>query len=133
MIGILLSLLILCGMTCVIEVIPLLFFKNGTKLIKTSLICNLITNPLLNTILGFLTLFELEQNFFIIITLILEVFVIIFEAFIYYNTTNESKSKCFFISLVTNLLSFGLGLLFGTLEALSQPRGSNLDALEGLN
>ncbi len=133
MIGILLSLLILCGMTCVIEMIPLLFFKNGTKLIKTSLLCNLITNPLLNTILGFLTLFELEQSLFIIITLILEVCVIIFEAFIYYNTTEESKIKCFFVSLITNLLSFSLGLLlFGTLEAISQPR-SSLDPMGRLN
>lgn len=133
MIGIVLSLLILLGMTCVIEMIPLLFFKNGTKLIKTSLLCNLITNPLLNTILGFFTLFELEQSLFIIITLLLEVCVIIFEAFIYYNTTEESKIKCFFVSLITNLLSFGLGLLlFGTLEAISQPR-SSLDPLERLN
>ena len=109
--GIIIILLALCISTCVIEIIPLLFLKNKGKWIKTSILCNVVTNPILNMVLAFLTLVIASNLIFIIITVILEIAVVGFETFIYYNAIDEKLRKCIVISLLTNICSFAMGLI----------------------
>ena len=114
-INILLKLLIA---TCVFEIIPLLFFKSRGKRIATSLLCNVLTNPLLNVILFLVAGFISNQATYILIVLVLELAVVAFESFIIYNIMNESATKCIKVSAVCNAFSFTMGLIVAFLEKI---------------
>lgn len=119
-------LLLLCAGTCLIEIVPLLFFKNAKKWIKTSLLCNVITNPIINLVLALLTLVVTNEVLFIAIAIIMEIAVIVFETFIFYTVTDESLKKCIMVSVLINLCSFAIGLLLtGLLEIANQPPRNN--------
>lgn len=98
--------------TCIIEMIPLLILKNRGKWIKTSLLCNVITNPIINLLLGILTCITTNNIILILATVVLELSVVGFEAFIYYNVMDARVKKCVVISLLTNICSFAIGLFF---------------------
>lgn len=127
--GIILILLILCISTCIIEMIPFLFLKNCSKWIKTSFLCNLITNPIINLILALLTLLVTNNVIFILIAIALEIAVIIFEAFIYYNVLDENMRKCIILSILSNILSFGVGLLLSNALGMFDPPHNNFDRI----
>lgn len=127
--GIILILVLLCVSTCIIEIIPFLFLKNRFKWIKTSLLCNVITNPIMNTILAILTLFIRDNTVFFIITVILEVAVVVFEAFIYYNVMDESAWKCVVLSLLANVCSFAIGVIFLEWLEIFEPPVNKLDRI----
>lgn len=124
--GLIAPLLFLCSVTCLIEMIPLSFLRNKSKWIKTSLICNVVTNPLINVALALLSTVINDALLYIVITVVLEIAVIAFEAFIYYNVMDESVRKCLLVSLLANFCSFAVGAIaFFALEALSQPSYHN--------
>ena len=114
-INILLKLLIA---TCVFEIIPLLFFKSRGKWIATSLLCNALTNPLLNVILFLVSGFISNQAIYIVIVLVLELAVVAFEGFIIYNVMNESVAKCIKVSVLCNAFSFTMGLILAFFEVI---------------
>lgn len=119
-------LLLLCVGTCVIELVPLLFLKDAKKWVKTSLLCNVITNPIINLVLALLTLLIANEILLIAVAIILELAVIAFESFIFYTVTDESLKKCIIVSLLINICSFAIGLLFtGILELVTQPPQNN--------
>lgn len=102
--------------TCIFEIIPLLFFKNRGKRIATSLLCNIATNPLLNVILFLVAWFVPNQVTYIVIVLILELAVVVFESFIIYNVMNESATKSIKVSAICNAFSFAMGLVVAFFE-----------------
>ena len=130
--GIILILLILCISTCIIEMIPFLFLKNCSKWIKASLICNLITNPIINLILALLTLLVTNNVVFILIAIVLEIAVIIFEAYIYHNIMDENMVKCIILSALCNILSFGIGLLLSNSLGMFDPPRNNFDRINAI-
>ena len=91
------SLVIICALTCIIEMIPLIFLKKRGKWIITSFLCNVITNPIMNIILAILAVYVTNLAVYIGIVIVLEIAVILFEAFIFYNVMDESKRKCIIV------------------------------------
>ena len=104
-------LVIICALTCIIEIIPLLFLKNRRQLIKTSLLCNVITNPIMNIILAIFAVYVTNLTAYTGIVIVMEIAVIMFEAFIFYNLIEESIKKCVVISVIINICSFIVGFL----------------------
>lgn len=113
MIGILLLLLICVVATIIIEsVIPkFILFKNKTAF-RASLICNIITNPILNTILLICGCYISEKTHMLILTILLEIIVVFVEAYIFKTMLEESFVKWFIISFVLNTISFLIGIYF---------------------
>ena len=102
----------LCVYTILLETIPALFVRNTRAWWKASVICNIVTNPILNTLLFLLMPFLSEPEMIFPIIYLLEVVVIILEAFFYQRLLNKPYKRCLLYSLATNLLSFGIGLIF---------------------
>ena len=110
MIWLIIVLLLLCGATCLLEMIPCIFMPNRKKWVKASVVCNLITNPILNLTLLLLQSFIFTDAWMLCITILLEVVVIGFEAFLYKHLVQEELWKCLLFSFVANVLSFGCGM-----------------------
>lgn len=127
MISLLKYILFALALTCAFEIVPLLFVRgNKKKWIASSLLCNVITNPIINIIFMLVALAIENENVTFGILILLEVLVVAFEAFLYHNITDESIKKCIKISFVCNLFSFVLGLLlFNLVEYAINPTGPN--------
>lgn len=104
--------------TCIFEIIPLLFFKNRGKRIATSLLCNIVTNPLLNVILFLVSALVPNQAIYIVVLLILELAVVALESFIIYNVMDENVTKCIKVSAICNAFSFLMGLVVTFFEKI---------------
>ena len=98
--------------TSVIEMIPHLLFNNKARRIKTSILCNVVTNPLLNTILLLFGIFIPSTIVLFVITIILEFIVIYAEARLYTLVLDEHFSKTMKISAICNTFSFLSGIIF---------------------
>lgn len=125
----LLILLLCCGATCLIELIPLLFTKKRKQWINASVINNVVTNPILNTILLLEStlLHKIYPEIFyiwwrnsgfvvnpyriarVILLIILELAAIIFEAWIYRRLVVSSWKESFLSSAALNTLSYWIG------------------------
>lgn len=109
--------LILLAMTLVIEAIPALFFKNKKKWLVGGFWCNIITNPIINTIICLCTAIIGRGSAILVITVVLEILVILVEGYLYAKYTGESKKKCMKVSVALNTLSAIIGMMFfGLLE-----------------
>jgi len=96
-----LTILIECGIS--------LFFRSR-ELTFCVFLCNLLTNPLLNvTLILFVVFFGRE--FYAVVLGILEVVVVLVEAFIIMLMTKRKLPKALLLSLLFNGASFGIGLL----------------------
>lgn len=109
-------LLIAFSLTCLIEIVPLFFVKsNKIKWICSSVLCNFITNPLLNILLLLFSLIIVNDIVLYGLLITLEILAIAFEAFLYHNITDNSIKKCVTISAVCNCISFAFGLILENL------------------
>ena len=115
---ILLYLVMLLLSTFLLELIPLLFLRRRWEWFRVSLLCNVITNPLINTILLMVGAVSYSDITFVIVALVLELLIIPAEAWIYRNLLGESWKKCLMVSLIANVFSFGVGFLVLTLPDL---------------
>lgn len=112
--------------TIIIEALVMWIITKSPLWCKYNLYCNLVTNPLLNLFLFFITrfigLFRTGAFTFIYISshqftdyyipmLVGEIIVVLAEAKLYERLTNETKSICFKRSLITNLISVTCGLI----------------------
>ena len=104
-------LLFCCGATIVIEWIPLFFISRRKGWLKASILCNIVTNPLLNTLLCLFAAFTKSDTAFLVITIMLEIGVVFLEAWFYKRLMRERFVKCFGVSLLANGLSFGIGMV----------------------
>jgi hypothetical protein len=97
--------------TIVIESVPLLFFSPRRRWLSVGLLCNVLTNPLLNCLqIVFYLLWPNTVALWSFI-LILELLVVWGEAWFYRNLLKVTSGKALMVSLLCNALSFGLGLL----------------------
>lgn len=79
------------------------------KLTYWVLLCNLITNPILNAVM--LVLYQITTNVNIIILLFLEISVVVCEGCILKYISGWKISKTMKISAIINILSFVFGLV----------------------
>ncbi|MBQ8658632.1 MAG: hypothetical protein IJ506_05810 [Clostridia bacterium] len=112
------ALLILCLATCLFEGIALLLLHDRKKWLAPSLLCNVITNPILNMVLPFLysvvvywtDIFSFFLNPLMLICL--EIGVIYMEAWLYGFFVPHPFKRRLKVSCAVNAFSFVVGLLF---------------------
>ena len=102
---ILASLLLTIGLECTISSI-----LRSRQLTYSVLVCNLLTNPLLNLIL-LIYVNTIGADHYLTILLILELLVVPTEALVIKLMTDFPPFKALLMSLLFNAASFGLGLL----------------------
>jgi len=100
-----LTILIECGLS--------LIFRSR-ELTYCVLLCNLLTNPLLNLLLILYLAFIGRELYFVVMG-ILELAVVAVEALVIKHMTDRHISKALGLSLLFNSASFGAGLLFNVL------------------
>ena len=115
MIKILLVLAICCAATIVLEGIPILFLKSKKAWWKASILCNVVTNPLLNVIVLFLPVVLDDYLLIAWLVMALEVVVVFFETWFYQLMLEKSCKKCFLFSLIANGFSFVVGSVLNIL------------------
>lgn len=110
LIVLLLALAALCVSTITLESIPVLFVKNKRSWWKASLICNVVTNPILNVVIFLLTAILQSNDVIYPVILVLECAVVLIEAYFYQRMLNSRFTACLVFSLIANLLSFSAGM-----------------------
>lgn len=115
MIEVLLLLACVCGTTILLESIPVLFMKNKKAWWKASVLCNVVTNPILNTVILLLALLQSEGDLVSYIVIVLEVVVVFLEAYFYRLMLDKTYKCCIVFSLVANGLSYGTGVILSYL------------------
>jgi len=102
-------LLVAVIMTITVESMVILVYKNRTlKLFLSSMIINLFTNLSMNFLL---MRYFFEPSIYPNALLILELLVVCIESFVYYLMTRNIKTSIL-LSLIANLLSFIIGIIF---------------------
>lgn len=96
--------------TLVIEVTIALILKYRGKDIVNVILVNILTNPLLNSVIVAINYYYglKARN---ISLYILEVLIILVEGMIYKKYLNRKKINGYILSLILNIASYGLGLL----------------------
>ncbi len=97
--------------TLLIEAAVVLLLTKNKGFLKGSLICNILTNPLLNLLLVF-PLHYFGQTVYVICAVTGEICVFVGEAYLYRLFTRAAIKKCVIVSLAANAASLGAGLLF---------------------
>ena len=102
----------LISLTCtiIIEVGLAFVLKYRNKDLLNVLLVNVLTNPLLNSVIVAVNVYYglRVRN---IVLYILEVLVVIIEGFIYQKYLDRKKINGYLLSLILNIASYGLGLL----------------------
>ena len=107
---ILLMLVALCLATIILESIPVLVVHHKLAWWKASLICNVVTNPILNVVIFLLTAILQSNDVIYPVILVLECAVVLIEAYFYQRMLNSRFTACLVFSLIANLLSFSAGM-----------------------
>ena len=102
--------LISLTITLVVEVSIAFILKYRKKDLVNVLLVNILTNPLLNSIIVAINYYYglKARN---ISLLILEILVVIIEGFIYQKYLTRRKINGYILSLILNIASYGIGLL----------------------
>ena len=101
--------------TILIEGSVMIIWQRSKESLGYSVLANLMTNPVLNLILAYLSWQGVGLYATIWIRLALEVIVVIAEAWAYKGMMKLNTNKALLISFVLNLTSFGIGEIFGVL------------------
>ena len=111
MIRITILILILCAFTILLEsTIPTLFVREKKAWWKASVICNIVTNPLLNLTMLLFFYFIESSLLTMIIMVALEAAVVFIEAYFYKVMLAKNYLPCFLFSLAANFTSFSVGM-----------------------
>lgn len=121
MIYLILTILAYCLATVIFELIPAFFLKDKKEWMKTSVICNVITNPLVNTVLLILISMQMPETFIFVYIIVAEVAVVLFERNIYEKRLNKPRKECMKFALIANLMSVLSGFLVFILHNLLIP------------
>jgi len=105
LVALILTILVECGLS--------LLFRQR-KLTYCVLVCNLLTNPLMNLLLIVVSVFFAREVYFVVLGF-LELAVVGVEAFIITLMTETKPRKAVLLSLFFNASSFGVGLLLQAL------------------
>ncbi len=105
------ALILTCAMTCLTEIVPMLFFKERKGLVKTSLLCNIVTNPVLNAIVAMVLVGTNNYTAYYIVLAILEITVVFVEGLYYKHFVGIKYKKSLVISLIANVCSYVVGTI----------------------
>ncbi len=98
--------------TILIEGVVVLLLKRSLKWLYYSLLCNMLTNPLLNlSLYAFIILFRPASAAYYICVGIGECIVVTVEYALYRALTKEKPGSCLLVSFTANLISFLSGFL----------------------
>lgn len=115
MIIVILALAVFCGATILLEAIPCLVVREKRAWWKASVICNMVTNPILNVLLLLLVSMSFPEGVIKTTLMLLELVVVLVEAHFYKRMLNKKFLWCFLFSVVANLISFGVGMLLNSM------------------
>lgn len=104
-----------CAGTVLLEFIPALFMPDRKAWIKTGLFCNVITNPILNVIMLMLFAMVKSRVIVLISAVLLELMIVLFEAYIYKKNLNKPPKICLIFSFIANLFSVSVGFILNSL------------------
>ena len=105
------ALALTCALTCIAEVIPLLFFGDRCRLVKTSVLCNVVTNPVLNVIVAMVLVYTNSYAIYYIVLVLLEILVLLVEGLYYKHFCEIKLKRALLISLLANIVSFVVGTI----------------------
>lgn len=97
-------------LTSFIEGIIIYLLYRKKDFVYYSLLCNMLTNPAMNLLL-FFAIKILGYGYYYLSLIVLEIIVVLVEAFIYRLLGNLKTSKSLMLSALLNLTSFLFGLL----------------------
>lgn len=97
-------------LTCFVEGLIIYILFQKMKFVYYSFLCNMLTNPTLNLLL-LLLLNLCGYEYYWIFLIVLEIVVIMIEAYVYSLLCNLIKVKALCLSALLNLASFLFGLL----------------------
>ena len=100
--------LIMCGRSLV-QKQPLR--RDAMHMVYYNLLCNMLTNPLLNLSLYGAVLLGAGPRIIFVLIMIGELCVVAAEYKLYRLMSRESRSFCIILSLLTNIASYGIGRL----------------------
>ena len=118
MIALLHLLAVLCGLTILLESIPVLFVRDRKEWWKASVVCNIVTNPIANVMMLLASALLPSRDWDIPFLLALEITIFFLETFFYHRMLSRSYPACFAFSLAANLISFGFGLCLQWLPSI---------------
>ena len=98
-------------LTCAAEACPVLFMKRRKEWFGSGLLCNVLTNPLLNVCL-WLVQAHCSRSVWWCAVLVGEIAVVFTEALLYRAMVSVSYKRCLAQSLLCNAVSFVVGLCF---------------------
>ena len=108
-----------CISTIVLEAIPILLLKEKKAWFKASVICNVVTNPVLNAIVMLFTFYFGWGKLAYGLVLLLELAVVFLEAELYRVMLNKTFWHCLIFSACANVFSFGMGLVLDRLTKIT--------------
>lgn len=110
-------------LTVAVEGVIMAFQTRSMTKVKASLLCNMLTNPLLNALLmlgTYLFCWTTESIGYYIALFVLEVVVVIVEGKVYsLLKTFESGKKAYIASVALNLSSFLVGAILSLIVAIT--------------
>ena len=126
---IIVTLILACFATIIIELVPVMLITRDAQWIKASFLCNVITNPIANTFLLMLIVFTGANNDvgMYACMFIIEIAVVFVEAKIYSVMLGKHYLKCLFVSFAANLLSFIVGMVIVSWLSTPPERSPALD------
>ena len=98
------------ALTLVLEIIPLLFMQGRRRWILASILCNFLTNPMLNCA-NIVAVGYLGEAAGRAILIAMEILVIPAEAGIYRLVLDEKFPRCLKAAAICNVFSFSIGLI----------------------
>lgn len=107
-------------LTCILEMVPHFFLPDKKRWIKVGLICNIITNPLLNTFLMLLGSLSVGKLPIFFITIVLEFAIVFAEGGLYKLMLDVDYRQSLKVSAMCNGISFAVGLLINGIMIILQ-------------
>ena len=103
------------ALTVLVEGTIMWVWQRSREAVEYSVLCNLMTNPLLNLLIIGMSHLGILTFYINVITLILEALVVIAEMLAYRGMMRISMKKAFLISFVLNVSSYLFGVAIGVL------------------
>lgn len=105
------ALVLTCCLTCIAEFVPLLFLKNRWSFVRTSILCNIVTNPVLNVVVAMVLVYTNDYTAYYIVLAFLEIAVVFVEGLYYKRFVGIEYKKAVLVSLIANVCSYVAGTI----------------------
>lgn len=111
MLPLIFCLILFCVATIFLEAIPIAFVREKKQWWRASILCNVVTNPILNILVFLLTAYMRSYELTMFLFVLLEIAVVFLEAYFYHRMLNKPYKQCLLFSFIANLISVGIGFL----------------------